>query len=190
MKHLLILPIALFAAPYWETRDVAEWSTAELEQILVDSPWARNAGTQIYLASARPVMEAETRLAIEALPARPNAESPNLRETDYRDYLRANPGKHIILAIRMPPLEDLVDTSERRKMEQECVMKVGRKTIQIVGHFPPTRSDPYLRLLFPRVVDPVNNTISFELYIPSVKKPYRTVAFFLKEMKYKGSLEY
>ena len=45
------------------------------------------------------------------------------------------------------------DNRETRQMEQECVMRVGRKKLKMTGHFPPSPGDPYLRLAFPREVD-------------------------------------
>ena len=73
-------------------------------------------------------------------------------------------------------------------MEEESVMKVGRKRYQMVGHFPPTPSDPYLRLVYPRAVGPGDKTVTFELYLPG-NGPYHDAEFRVRDMLHKGKLE-
>jgi hypothetical protein len=74
-------------------------------------------------------------------------------------------------------------------MESESVMLIGRKTYKMVGHFPPTPSDPVLRLVFPREVQPTDKKVIFRLYIPGVDFPEREAEFLVKELIYHGKLE-
>jgi hypothetical protein len=183
----LCLLMALMAAPFWNTKLPNEWTPEELNQLMRDSPWARDSGTQIYLASARPMREAERRLNIAQPKSSPNGEIQD--DSDYLEFLRENSGKYIIVAIRLPDPNALAETEEARFMEEKCVLKVGRKRYKMTGHFPPTPSDPYLRLIYPRAVDASVKRFSLELYLPSVAGPFRIVEFDLKEMVYKGILE-
>ena len=59
-----------------------------------------------------------------------------------------------------------------------------------VGHFPPTPSDPYLRLLFPRVSLAAVKVLSFGLYLPGVNRSYYDVELPVKDLTYRGQLEY
>jgi len=74
-------------------------------------------------------------------------------------------------------------------MEEESILKVGKKKYQMTGHFPPTPADPYLRLVFPRPIGPNDKSLVFELYLPGVGNTYRTVEFRIKELGYKGTPE-
>ena len=69
------------------------------------------------------------------------------------------------------------------------VMIVGKKTYGIVGHFPPTPSDPVLRLIFPRAVKPTDKTVLFRLYLGGLNFPEREAEFHVKELTYQGKLE-
>jgi hypothetical protein len=85
-------------------------------------------------------------------------------------------------------LHGLDDAGESRHMQEESIMKVGRKKYQILGHFPPIPSDPYLRLVYPRVVTPADKSVTFELYLPGAG-PYHVAEFRVRDMIYKGKLE-
>ncbi|MGH9659708.1 MAG: hypothetical protein ACRD96_14260, partial [Bryobacteraceae bacterium] len=74
-------------------------------------------------------------------------------------------------------------------MREESVMKVGRKRHKMTGYFPPTPSDPYLRLVFPRAAPASEKTIVFELYLPGQGNPFRQAEYLLKEMTVGGRLE-
>jgi hypothetical protein len=74
-------------------------------------------------------------------------------------------------------------------MEEESVMLVGKKRYQIVGHFPPTPSDPVLRLVFPRAVRSTDKSVIFRLYLGGLKFPEREVEFRVKDLVYQGKLE-
>jgi hypothetical protein len=73
-------------------------------------------------------------------------------------------------------------------MQDESIMKVGRKKYQMVGHFPPTPSDKFLRLVYPRVVTAADKSVIFELYLPG-NGPYHEAEFRVRDMLYKGKLE-
>ncbi|MBK5290534.1 MAG: hypothetical protein JJE04_02425 [Acidobacteriia bacterium] len=187
MTTVAMAAFAFLAAPFWETKSAKDWTQNELHQLMHDSPWARERGAQIYLASAQPLREAEERLKKQS-PYGAAVERPDL--SDYEEFLRENPGRYIVVAIGLPDANALNDSAESRLMEQKSVLKVGKKKFKIVGHFPPTPWDPYLRLIYPREVDETAKRITMELYLPSVRGPYQLVEFDLKEMMYKGKLEY
>jgi hypothetical protein len=188
MVALILVP-GLLAAPFWESRPAAQWSDEEIQTLLRDSPWAQAAmapmstdGVPAYLATARPIQEAERELL-----RRNPVEDPNAEE--YREFLRENQGKVIVLAVFLPRPDVLLDPVEAKRMEEECLLKVGRKKHKMIGHFPPAPSDPYLRLVYPRAVSATDNAFSFELYLPGVPAPYRTVEFRVKDLTCKGALE-
>ena len=68
-------------------------------------------------------------------------------------------------------------------------MHIGRKDYQILGYFPPTPSDPVLRLIFPRAVKPADREIVFRLYLPGLNFPDREAVFAVKDLTYQGKLE-
>jgi hypothetical protein len=190
MTAALLLALTVFGrGPFWETKPPAQWTDAEVQELLTNSPWAqpavdsRGAGVAVYLASARPMREAELELARR----QPPADDPGAEE--YRDFLRENQGKQIVLAVTLPDRKALEDPVEVRRMEEECVLKVGRKKYQMTGHFPPGMTDPYLRLVFPRAAIAGDKSLVFELYVPGVPSPYRQVEFRMQELVYRGVVE-
>jgi len=183
MMHWLLL-FALLSAPFWEIQAPRDWTEQQIEDLTHDSPWAQMAGpdpaVQIYLATARPMQDAESELA--------RRRGKPLNE-EYADYVRQDGRKHVILAIAYRDWSLLEDAGEARHMEEESVMKVGRQRYKIDGHFPPVESDPFLRLVFPRAVVPDREkTVTFELYVPG-QGPYHEAEFRVREMLYKGKLE-
>jgi hypothetical protein len=183
------LLLALAVLPFWETRPPEQWTDAQVQELLTNSPWAqpaldsRGAGIAVYLASARPMREAEFELARK----QPPIDDPGAEE--YRDSLRENQGKQIVLAVALPDRKALEDPAEVKRMEQECVLKVGRKKYQMTGHFPPSVTDPYVRLVFPRAVTVADKSLVFELYVPGLPSPYRRVEFRIQDLTYRGALE-
>ncbi len=75
-------------------------------------------------------------------------------------------------------------------MQERCFLKLGRKKYKITGYFPPTPDDPHLRLAFPRAVSTADKNLVFELYLPGTLKPYRLAEFPMKDLTYRGALEY
>lgn len=185
---------ALAAAPFWEARPPGAWSTEEIRQLLSDSPWGQvvtgplgDRGVVVYLATARPVLEAERELVRRGLRRAPAEGSPS---GEYEAFLRENQGRVIVLAVRLAQLPALEHEAERRRMEQDCVLRVGRRKYRLTGHFPPTPDDPCLRLVFPRQAGPADKTLRFDLYLPGVPHPDRWAEFRFSRMKYRGETAY
>ncbi len=191
---VLVVLAALAAPSFWEVRPPAAWSAPEIHQLLTNSPWAqavtgplKDHGVVVYLATAPPAREAEQELQRRGQRPAPAEDPPS---EEYRQFLRQKEGQVIVLAVRLPYLPGLEQEAERRRMEQDCVLKVGRRQYRMIGHFPPTPGDPCLRLVFPREVRPGDKTLRFELYLPGVPNPDRWAEFRLSQMKYRGEAAY
>jgi hypothetical protein len=66
---------------------------------------------------------------------------------------------------------------------------VGRQKYKMVGHFPPVPSDPFLRLVYPRVATERDKSVTFRaVYLPGYG-PYHEAEFRVRDMLYKGKLE-
>ncbi|HEY4365522.1 MAG TPA: hypothetical protein VGN17_31465 [Bryobacteraceae bacterium] len=203
MISVLVPLLLLMAGPFWEAQAPKEWTDAQLEGLLADSPWAQvMAGpgqsalaVNARLALASPIEQAEKEQARRAaLRSKPGAkkeasdeEDPGARE--YRLWLEDNRATQIILAIRMTSNEGLLDEKEVRRMEDESVMRVGKKKIKMTGHFPPSAGDPFLRMAFPREVQLSDKSVIFDVYLPGVSAPFRSAEFKLKDMVVGGKLE-
>jgi hypothetical protein len=190
--HVLIAA-ALFAAPYWEAKAPREWSEQELRKLTEDSPWAQIAetpreglapGVQVYIASATVTREAEAEFA-----RRRKIESDLLRE-EYEAFLREEGAKAVVLAVYVSDASRLADASEAARMQEDSVLRVGRKRLKMTGHFPPTSADPFLRMVFPRPESGGEKSFTFEIYVPGVPSPYRRVEFQLRNLTYKGKSDY
>ena len=202
--YRVLLFLALQAGPFWQSKAPGQWSDDELQRLLTDSPWAQMAvasgqgvdapPVQVYLATAGPIEQAERERDLRARTRRPpGALRQGVQEQDqadeYRAWLEENYRTQIVLAVRVGLSNAFSDAKETRRMEQESVMRVGRKQIKVTGHFPPSAGDPYLRLAFPRQVAGTDKSVSFELYLPGVAMPFRLVEFKVKDMLVKGRLE-
>jgi hypothetical protein len=205
----LVLSLLLFAEPFWQIKPPAEWNDIELSQFLSDSPWAqmaaepgkakvgKNAGqgqvVQVYLATAAPIAKAVAERERRAELRRPGsakalADDPMSEERSA--WFADNRQSHIIVAARVGLNDAFSDGAETRRLEQDSVMELGRRGVKLSAYFPPTRSDPYLYLAFPR--EPATSsgkTITFDLYLPGVPVPYRIVVFTVKDMLVDGKLE-
>jgi hypothetical protein len=182
------LPIALFllAQPFWEAKPPEQWSDEEIDVVRHASPWVQTVGQDpavlVWLATATPIEEAEgeARLRVK----RPETEP----DPDYAGYVTENREESFVLAIAYPLAASLGSAAEQRRMEEESLMSVGRKSYHILGHFPPTASDPVLRLVFPRVVKPTDKSVVFQLYLAGLSFPEREVEFRVKDLLYHGKL--
>jgi len=195
----ILLLLTLVAGPFWEAKPPVEWSDTELETLLTDSPWAEMVAAgkanatpvQVYLATAAPIALAETEYELREKRRRPaNAkpvEDPFAEE--YQAWLEDNRTSQIIVAVRVGGSPAFSDQREVHHMEEESIMHVGRKKFKMTGHFPPSPSDPYLRMAFPRQVTVNDKAVSFELYLPGVPIPFRAVEFTVKDMLFRGKLE-
>src|SRR5947207_2220424 len=118
--HLLCALLLFFQAPYWETKKPKDWSNRELLAVLQQSPWASQALSvhphpedpeiPVYLASATPCAMAEAELRER----KKMALDPLAQE--YRIWTEDNPGKYIVLAVRLPDASGLTDESEMREL--------------------------------------------------------------------------
>jgi hypothetical protein len=191
MLHLLAPLLFFFAQPFWEAKPPEKWTDAEIAYLRNTSPWAQQAGqppqmVTVFLATAAPIeaAEAELRLRLKKNP-RPMAEP----DPDYLDYLREHRDDAFVLGVTYPTLAGLGNAEDNKQMEETTVMSIGRKDYKILGHFPPTPTDPVLRLIFPRMVKPSDKTILFRLYLAGLKFPEREVEFRVKDLMYQGKLE-
>ena len=185
--HAMAFLLALAAAPFWETKPPAEWSEVQLRMLLTDSPWAQRlseSSAVAFLASASPVAEAERELWRRRKKKEDEAPDP-----EYTDFLANDHGRHIVLAIAYRDAKPLADAVESRHMEEESILKVGKKKYKMTGQFPPTAMDPYLRLVYPREVGPNDKSLVFDLYLPGIGHGYQMVEFRMKELMYRGKPE-
>lgn len=190
--------LLFLAAPFWETKAPAEWTDEELQRLLTNSPWAQLAaapansngpGVLVYLATAAPMEQAERERDRRTLRKRPVPPTPDPLAEEYRVWLEDNHVTQIVLAVNIWNTKAFSGARDVARMEDECMMRAGHKKLKITGHFPPSPGDPYLRLAFPRQVDPGDKTVSFDLYLPGVPMPFRTVEFSIKDLIVKGKLE-
>jgi hypothetical protein len=197
---LLILSLAwLLAAPFWEEKPAAEWTEQQLIDLLSNSPWAQTAADAgranrlpvppvvIYLATATPMRQAEDELVRRRFKQRPDVFAAiNDAREEYKAYLAEQGAKVIVVAIPLDP-QALADAEETKRMESESILRYGKKKVKATGHFPPTPSDPVLRLIFPREVPDGAKEMSVEVYLPSVPGPYRSAQFKVKDLTYRGT---
>lgn len=182
-----LLPLLLFLGPpFWETKPPERWTSQEIDIVRHRSPWAQTLGptpeVPMWLATAAPIeeAEAEARLRTKATEKEP--------DPDYTGYVTEHASEVFVLALAYPNVKGLGDAAEQHRMEEESVMKIGRKTWHILGHFPPTPSDPVLRLIFPREVKPTDKDVEFQLYLSGLPFPEREAVFRVKDLFYHGKL--
>jgi hypothetical protein len=194
--HILLSLLLLANAPFWETKPPGQWTDDELAATFQSSPWVKmieppmKAGSApailSYLATARPMRDAERENRRRKELRQPSETPP---DAEYEAFLGENEGKYIVLAVLIPARAPLADPREVKRMEEESFLRVDRKKYKMTGHFPPEPSDPYLRLVFPRAIEPGTKTFVFDLYLPSVPIPYRQIEFWVKDLFYKGKPE-
>jgi hypothetical protein len=200
---MLAVALLAVAAPFWETKSAAECTEEELLALLRDSPWSQthqirlpqgrltqranlpNPAVHVFLASAAPVRQAERELRRRRAAADPELAA----DSEYEEFLEANPGRYIVLAVEVARPELLEKEASVRKMENESRLKIDGRTYELAGHFPPTPGDPYLRLIFPRDVRDGDRELHFELYVPGVPLPFRSIRFELDKLRYRGRPE-
>ena len=178
------------ASAFWNAKTPADWSIEEVRTMLRQSPWATvsaaTMGTpvRVHLASAEPMREAE----VKERQAWRYRVAPGANFEEYQAMLKE--GRYIVLAVLLPDATFVSDAIESRSLERDSVLHIGRRTYKLITHFPPTEGDPYLRYVFPREVKPNDKALLFEVYVPGLSYPQRHLEFDLREMVYKGKLEY
>jgi hypothetical protein len=195
MKWLAVL--FWLAGPFWEAKAPVDWTENEVNQLLTNSPWAQmldapsKAGSstvQVFLATSAPIEQAERQWDLRFKKNRPGSPANN-RDEEFQAWLNENRAKQIVIAVMVNLPQALSDEQETHRMEEECVMRVGRKKLKMSGYFPPSAADPYLRLAFPREVSTNDKNVIFDLYLPGVPIPFRQADFKVKDMLFKGKLE-
>jgi len=182
-----LVPLLLFLSqPFWEAKPPERWTDAEIVIVRHNSPWAQTLGPApeipLWLATAAPIQDAEGEARLRSKLTEKES------DPDYVGYVTEHEAEVFVLALSYPTLKGLGDAAEQRRMEEECLMKIGRKTYHIMGHFPPTPSDPVLRLVFPREVKTGDRDVEFELYLPGLPFPERDTSFRVKDLMYHGKL--
>ena len=206
----LAAPLAawvLLVQAFWQAEPPTAWNDIALAQFLADSPWAQMAAAagkvgsappvQVYLATAEPIAKAvaeRTRRVALRRHIDPQAAASQPLQEEFAAWFAGNRAEHVIVAARVGNNNAFLSESETRRMQQECVMDLGRVQVKLSGYFPPTTSDPYLYLAFLReqlaALTPTSGkSITFNLYFPGVSAPFRTLQFKLKDMLVDGKLE-
>jgi hypothetical protein len=187
MVHALAALFFFAVFPFWDTKPPEQWTDREIGIVLGESPWTQSVGPSpevlVWFATAEPIEAAEAEARLHKLHP--------LREPDpdYLDFLRENREKVFVLAVGYSSLSGLSkEANAWTTLEKETVMTVGRKKYKIEGTFPPTPSDPVLRLVFPRSVQPTDKSVDFQLYLPGLSFPEREADFFVKALTYRGKL--
>jgi hypothetical protein len=191
--------LLLAAAPFWQEKPIAEWNDIQLAEFLNDSPWAHAATgagkipgppVQTYLARGhladRAVAERVRRVALR----RKQTGEDALAE-EYRLWFEDNRTAQVIVAIRAGNLLAFSEEAEIRRMQDNSAMRSGKVKVKMSGYFPPTANDPYLRMAFPReIISPGEKFLDFDLYLPGVAGPFRTVQFVVQDLIVDGKADY
>lgn len=190
--------LLLLLGDFWSQKAPSEWTQAELNQLLTNSPWAQLVAApgvnnsvgpvQVMIATAKPIQLAETEWDRRQPASHKKEQHEEMRE-EYQAWLKENGGAQIIVAIAAHLGAAYSDEQEMKTMQNESVMRIGRKKYKMTGYFPPSDGDPYLRLAFPREVKATDKTVGFDLYIPGVGIGYRSAEFSVKDMMVDGKLE-
>jgi len=205
----LAVALLLLVDPFWQAKPPMDWTDTELAQILTDSPWAqmaaqpgkaqvgKNAGQgqliQVYVLTAAPIAKAvaerERRIELRR-PGTAKALAGDPLSEERSVWLADNRERQMIIAVRVGNNTAFSSAEETRQMEQDSAMDLGRLRVKLSAYFPPTASNPYLYLAFPRQpVTAADKIVTFELYLPGVPGPYRTVTFKVKDMLVDGKVE-
>lgn len=185
--HALVPLLFFFAQPFWQAKAPDDWTLKEIATLRAASPWAQTIGPAppvlVYLATAAPIEEAESELRVRSKGV--------MREPDpdYAAFITAHRDQNFVVAIPYPNLSKLGKAEEERAFEEQTVMLIGKKKVKMAGHFPPTPSDPVLRIIFPREVRPTDKTVIFRLSLPGIEFAERDAEFHVKDLMYRGKLE-
>ena len=195
MVKCLATLLVLTVTPFWESTDVKQWSEEQLIYFFANSPWAQPAeskpgdGVVTFLATSQPVQIAERELRRRRMKKIAGVDAVQDPAWDeFQEFLERDASKYIVLAVAIPS-SATQESSEMALMEQSSILKLGKQKIRMSGYFPPSPSDPYTRLIFPRSGTDTAKELLFELFVPGTGTPYRTVFFKRKDLSYRGKLE-
>jgi hypothetical protein len=192
MRTLLLL--ALLAGKFWEEKDPADWSAEEMDAFFRSSPWVREASDSgrtlgtggkpvaAFLATAEPVRAAEGERRRRTVR---RGTSDGMFE-EYLNYLLQNGKNVVILAVPVERNNAFSEGGELATMEKRSEMRAGGKAYPLLTFFPPSSSDPHLRLAFARPPNP-GKKLDFTFYVPGLPSPYRMVDFQVKDLVWKGA---
>ena len=190
--------LLLAAAPFWQEKPIAEWNDIQLAEFLNDSPWAHAATgagkipgppVQTYLASGHLAEQAVTERARRVALRRKQTEDALAEE--YRLWFEDNRTTQVIVAIRAGNLLGFSEEGEIRRMQDSSAMRSGKVKVKMSSYFPPTANDPYLRMAFPReIISSGEKFLDFELYLPGIAGPFRTVQFVVQDLMVDGKADY
>jgi hypothetical protein len=199
MESMWMFLLLLVAAPFWQEQPVAQWNDIQLAQFVNDSPWAHAAtgsgkvqgpAVQTYLATGHLVEQAVAERARRAALRRKSTEEDALAE-EYRAWFEDNRASQVILAIRVGNPPGFSEEAEIRKMQENSAMRSGKGKVKMSSYFPPTANDPYVHMAFPReMVSEGEKFLDFELYLPGISGPFRTVEFVIQDLKVDGKEDY
>lgn len=185
MLYLVLAALWLQAVPFWEQRPPAQWTPAEVNRMLSDSPWAQTNNVRVYLASAEPARQAEL-MKKKWRKQDLGVEGTFEDDEDYEHFLRQRPGEYIIVAIEGINPDIKPDPREVAQMEKESRIKLDRRKYAMLAYFPPTPADPVLRMVFPKKLGGDEKRLILELYLPGVHLPYRNFEFPIKTLVWQG----
>lgn len=194
MWKIAALLFCYAAAPFWDSKAPADWNEEEMLEFMGNSPWAqpaesvgaqRGGGVQTFLATAQPMRAAEIEYRRRRLPkGTPN--DPAWEE--FQEFLARDSTKYIVLAVSIP-IAASQDAQEMATMENDSYLRLGKQKVKMSGYFPPSPTDPWTRLIFPRKELKAIKEMDFQVYIPGTGTSYRQVFYRLKDMTYRGQLE-
>lgn len=191
-RFVVAAGVALLAGPpFWETKPAAEWSPEEVQSILDSSPWAqlsrgRSGELRMFLATAKPMQEAEQK---ERLSKRMRGANDSSHE-EYLAMIREAPDQYVVLAVAAGDRETFSQAGETSRIETDSRLFSGKNQSKPITYFPPSSSDPYLRIVFPRTIDPKAKTLEFAVFVPGQTDPFRRILFPVNKMMYRGKLEF
>ena len=194
-----MLLLLLTATPFWQEKAPAEWNDIQIAQFLNDSPWAHPAkadgkvvGSPVpaYIASSQFVEQVEKERNRRAALRRKQTTEGALAE-EYGFWFEDNRKDQVILTVRVGNSIAFSDEREIRRMQESSALHSGNVRAKMSSYFPPSASDPYLHMAFPRsIIKPAEKYLSFAIYLPGIASPFRTVDFVASELITDGKPDY
>ena len=184
MPKWIALLAVLAAAPYWESTEVKDWNEEQLIDFFNNSPWAQPAeavastgskdGISTFLATSVPMQLAELEMR--------------------RRRIRKVAGVDVVADPAWEEFREFLTTATfeatgMAMMENQSIMRIGKQKVKMSGYFPPSPTDGYTRLIFPKGNAGDAKEIVFELYVPGTSMPNRMAIYSRRAINYRGRLE-